>query len=82
MSRRRRYMVDGRLKLEAGDHVTFTSYGRKMIKKESGVDVPSEAVGKVVKIQYDLSEKKFFAIVRMWGQEWWMPISSLVFYSK
>ena len=81
MRRHRRYEVDGRLKLKAGDKVKITALGRRMILKDSGTNIEPWELGIVEKIQYDLSEGRFFAVVRIAGTSFWMPLSGLIYYS-
>ena len=80
--RKRKWHVDGRLKLEVGDRVKISKAGRIGIKKNTGIELKPSDLAKVTKIEYDLSEGRFFAVVRARGTDFWMPISDLTFYSK
>lgn len=80
--RKRRYLVDGRLKLEEGDKVTVSATGRKMIKKNIGLTLTPQNTGTIERIHYDISERKFFATVKIANEKIYMPVSGLNFYSK
>ena len=82
MIRKRKYMVDGRLKLSEGDKVKITAPARAGIEKNTGIRVESWELGTVKRIQYDISERRFFATVQLGGQDIWMPISDLIYQGR
>ncbi len=82
MRRHRRYEVDGRLKLKAGDIVTLTRAAREGIMRNYPVIILSGTTAIVKKIQYDISEKKFFVVIELLGQDFWMTIGDLKYVGE
>ena len=84
--RKRRYGIDGRLKLEEGDKVKISPLGRKMVLKNSGIEIEPWEIWTVEKIQFDITQGrrgKFMSTISMAGYNTlWMPISDLIFYSR
>lgn len=80
MQRQRKWIVDGRLKLEEGDKVKVKGRARGGIYKNLGLIIGPHTIGTVEKIQFDIAEKRFFAVVRILGTKLWMPVSDLVYY--
>lgn len=86
MKRPKKYIVDGRLKLESEDIVKITSNGRKMIFKNMGITIGTHSLFKVDQIRYDISEKKFFAKISSTDKSMdyglYMPIGDLIFFKR
>lgn len=79
VKRHRRYIVDGRLKLQKGDRVKISKSGRETIMAHYPILVEPSDVGTVESITFDMSENRFFAIVRLHGTKFWMPVSGLIY---
>ena len=80
MARSRKRLVDGRLKLDVGDTVKISATGRKLIMSHGGPKLEPSTTGKVTRIQFDISENKFYANVRLLDTVYWMPVSGLIYY--
>ncbi len=82
MARQKRYIVDGRPKLENGDRVKIKAIGRRGIWILSRVHIKPSEVFTVSKLNFDIYENRFFAVVTGLAGEFWMPISDLVFFDR
>ena len=80
--RRRRYMVDGRLKLEVADRVKLTKRAREGVLKNTGIKIAPTDLWNVEKIQYDISERKFGVVIVSSGQKLYMYASDLIYYDS
>lgn len=73
---RRRYEVDGRLRLSQGDKVKISPKGRRLVKRESNILLSATDTGIVEKIEWD-APGRFYTIVNIRGYKLYFPISDV-----
>ena len=75
---RRRYLVDGRLKLQTGDRVKVAKKAREEVLKNTGIRIEPSDLWAVKKIYYDVN--RFYADIASGEQKLCMGVGDLIYH--
>lgn len=80
--RHRRFMVDGRLKLQIGDRVKVVKRAREGILENTGIKIEPADLWAVKSIRYDIAERKFWVDIVSGEHTLCMFASDLIYYDS